>query len=319
VVDTVCRQYGIVPLRLFVPLPTTTTTTSATATPTPDSITSHILSSACSWLSSTQIVRSAQYPIEVIAAPMPILRHISGLQSSTTHDTDVLHATSSSSSSSLLRPLMAQVAIPAAASIQQLFPSSSSSNNNNNNDDEVGSILHTRRSRVLVLDRVQDPGNVGTLIRSAAAFDLSGVCLLPDCADVFNDKCLRSAAGATFAVPITNVTHQALHTALSASGTELWIADCKPFQLDASKTIATATTPTPTTTPLDTSCIPHRVALLLGSEGTGPTHSSLPASVRYRHVQVPMAQSIESLNVAVAGSILIHQIASQSPPLLTNL
>ena len=61
-------------------------------------------------------------------------------------------------------------------------------------------------SIVIALDGVQDPGNVGTIVRLAAAFDANGIVLLPGCADPFSPKAIRSSAGAILTVPVVSAT-----------------------------------------------------------------------------------------------------------------
>src|SRR5439155_5530674 len=78
-----------------------------------------------------------------------------------------------------------------------------------------------RESIVVALDGVQDPGNVGTIVRLAAAFDATGVALLPGCADPFGPKAIRASAGAILNVPVAAVTAQELID----SGLPLFAAD----------------------------------------------------------------------------------------------
>src|SRR5436305_534110 len=69
---------------------------------------------------------------------------------------------------------------------------------------DLQSLFARESSIIIALDGVQDPGNVGTIVRLAAAFDANGVALLPGCADAFGPKAIRSAAGATPPVPAVN-------------------------------------------------------------------------------------------------------------------
>src|SRR5688572_8415927 len=71
-------------------------------------------------------------------------------------------------------------------------------------------IIARRDTIVVALDGVQDPGNVGTIVRLAAAFDCSGVALLPGCADAFSPKAIRSSAGSVLNVPVAGATHEEL-------------------------------------------------------------------------------------------------------------
>src|SRR5207237_5091330 len=69
---------------------------------------------------------------------------------------------------------------------------------------DLQSLFARESSIVIALDGVQDPGNVGTIVRLAAAFDANGIALLPGCADAFAPKAVRSSAGAILSVPVVN-------------------------------------------------------------------------------------------------------------------
>lgn len=135
----------------------------------------------------------------------------------------------------------------------------------------------------LVLDGVADPGNVGTLLRSAVAFGWEGVIFLPGCADPFNDKCLRSAKGAVFQIPLCRWEPDALLEALEQSSHSILIADCQ------------GTAPQKSSAPL---------CLVMGNEAHGP--SSLWQGKPRCHI--PISSDVDSLNVAIAGSILMGKI-----------
>ncbi|HLI78116.1 MAG TPA: RNA methyltransferase [Acidobacteriaceae bacterium] len=137
---------------------------------------------------------------------------------------------------------------------------------------------------VLVLQDVQDPGNVGTLIRSAAAFGAAQVCLVGDCANPWSPKVLRSSAGAVFRVPVSRVS---LQDALSSKGSR------RVFASVVSGSRAVLSTAADLTSPM----------LLVGSEGRGLSPEALAAADE--HVTVPCR--IESLNAAVAGSLLLYE------------
>ncbi len=140
--------------------------------------------------------------------------------------------------------------------------------------------MAARRDTIVVaLDGVQDPGNVGTIVRLAAAFDAAGVALLPGCADAFGPKAIRASAGAILTVPVVEVTTAELVRA----GLPLFMAEQG----------AASTRP------------PARGAILVfGSEGAG-----VSAGLRLvaTPVAVPMSPRMESLNVATAAAVLLAQ------------
>lgn len=145
-------------------------------------------------------------------------------------------------------------------------------------------------SVVLVLDGVQDPGNLGTLARSAAAFGCAALVCLPGTVDPWNPKAVRASAGALFRQPVVQPTLPELVEWLDRWGYLLAGADA------AGGTIR------------ETS-LPQRVALALGNEGAG-----LSDSLRERCgavVAVPMRGGTESLNVAVAGAILLYELTEE--------
>ena len=132
-------------------------------------------------------------------------------------------------------------------------------------------------SIVIALDGVQDPGNVGTIVRLAAAFDANGVALLPGCADAFSPKAIRSSAGAILTVPIVNCSIDEL----LARGWLIVAADIRGAIADPPAA---------------------RAILAFGSEGSGP--SPALASVA-RMIAIPMSSRVESLNVASSAAILL--------------
>ncbi len=145
------------------------------------------------------------------------------------------------------------------------------------------------RPRLLVLDAIQDPGNAGTLLRTAAALGVDATIALPGTVDLWNAKVVRSAMGALFHRPAISCTWEVLDRFLGSNGFPLWGADAAGEPLS----IVTA---------------PERLALLVGNEGSG---LSPQASERVtRRVAIPLASTIESLNVAVAAGILLYQLRS---------
>lgn len=139
------------------------------------------------------------------------------------------------------------------------------------------------RPRLLVvLDGVQDPGNVGAIIRTAAAFDASGVLLTEGCADPFAPKALRASAGTALLLPVVEVARAMLADELERRSIPLYAAAAGGEHL-------------------------HRIelpaALVFGSEGKGVSEELMR---RGRPISIPISPAVESLNVAAAAAILIH-------------
>ena len=143
------------------------------------------------------------------------------------------------------------------------------------------------RARLVVLDAVQDPGNVGTILRTAAALDASAVLAMPGTVDLWNAKVVRSAMGALFHRPALMSTWAELDTFLAPNAVALWGADAAG-------------------TPLDQMTPPDRLGILVGNEGAGLTPEGL-ARIEHR-VSLPISSTVESLNVAVATGILLYQL-----------
>lgn len=147
------------------------------------------------------------------------------------------------------------------------------------------SLMPLSSARWIYLDGVQDPGNLGTLIRSAAAFGLSGVLLGQGTVDAWNPKVIRSSVGAVFAFPVLPVPDDALKTL-----NDNWQVLAAVGHGNAVDYRAVAWT-----APL---------VLLLGNEGAGLRECWLNHPTVTR-ITIPMSDRVESLNVAVSGSILM--------------
>ncbi|MBM7644770.1 TrmH family RNA methyltransferase [Scopulibacillus daqui] len=144
----------------------------------------------------------------------------------------------------------------------------------------------TERGRYLLLDSIQDPGNLGTIIRTADACGLDGIFLGKGCADLYNEKTLRAAQGSHFhlpsaAVDLTDVIKQMKEKSIQVYGTAL--------------------------NGQELSYTPRAVqafALLMGNEGNGVSEDLL--SLTDVNVKIPIYGNAESLNVAVASGILMY-------------
>ncbi len=157
-------------------------------------------------------------------------------------------------------------------------------------DAELADLSPTGESPVLILDGVKDPGNVGTLVRSAVAFGCAGVVCLEGSADPFGPKAVRAAAGMVYRIPLVRATAADVIEWMAHAGVSLWLAD-------ASGAAAAA----PPSGPW---------SLALGGEPTGARAPIREAAARL--VRVDMPGPAESLNVAVAGSILLHRMVASA-------
>lgn len=143
--------------------------------------------------------------------------------------------------------------------------------------------------RLLLLDALQDPGNVGTIIRTAAALGATATIALPGTVDVWNAKVVRSAMGAHFHHPAFHASWEDVRSFLARGSIPLWAADA-------------GGEPVPELAP------PPRLALAVGNEGSGLSAPVLAAAERV--VSLPITGLVESLNVAVATGILLHELRS---------
>lgn len=152
----------------------------------------------------------------------------------------------------------------------------------------------SRGARYLILDGVQDPGNAGTIIRTAAALGVTCTLALPGTVDLWNAKVVRSAMGALFHHPALALPWGEVSAFLAAHGIPCWAADGAGVPVDA---VAAALADTP-------------LALVVGNEGAGLS-DEVARGVPNR-VAVPIAPAVESLNVAVATGILLHALRAPS-------
>jgi RNA methyltransferase, TrmH family len=156
----------------------------------------------------------------------------------------------------------------------------------------LGDLTAHASLRVVVLDAVQDPGNAGAIIRTAAALGATATLALPGTVDVWNAKVVRSAMGAHFHHLSFSTTWNELRTFLTDAGCELWgsAPDGEPVPLSAP--------------------VPRKLALAVGNEGSGLT-PTLREAVQ-RTVSIRLTADVESLNVAVATGILLYALSSHT-------
>lgn len=144
---------------------------------------------------------------------------------------------------------------------------------------------------ILVLDAVADPGNLGTLLRSAAAANCDAVLLSPGTADAFSPKVLRSGMGAHFRQPVLHQSWDEIANALREHKLALYLAEAWEGQ------------------PYDEQDLTKPLALILGGEAEGSSQQA--AALNPTSIQIPMPGRTESLNVATAGSVLLFEVVRQ--------
>lgn len=153
--------------------------------------------------------------------------------------------------------------------------------------------------RSLYLDGVGDPGNVGTLIRSAHAFGWKRVILGPESAHAFNPKTVRSSMGSIFHVPIHEASHEETRKLLHGSarnGGRLTVLGADMTGLPVESLMPQLRT--------------RDVLLAVGHEGQGLSRTMRQLCDKF--ITVPMQPGLDSLNVAVAASVLMYE-ASKAP------
>jgi TrmH family RNA methyltransferase len=149
-----------------------------------------------------------------------------------------------------------------------------------------------RAGVVLVVESVQDPGNLGTLLRSAEAFGVTQIFVTPDTVNRWNPKAVRASAGSVFRVPVVRAPMLAIKEFLSSRGYKLFAA------------VAGAQDAIPV---MEASLLAP-CALMIGNEGAGL--SSVALSLADMRVNIPCA--VESLNAAIAGSTLMYEALRQN-------
>jgi TrmH family RNA methyltransferase len=144
-------------------------------------------------------------------------------------------------------------------------------------------------SFVLILDQIRDPGNLGTLLRSAAAAGAQAVCLPPETADAFAPKVVRAGMGAHFRLPIRSLTWDGIRSL--TSGLHVFLAE-----MEAALPCWQADFRSP-------------LALIVGGEAEGASQEARVLASTF--VKIPMPGGSESLNAAIAGAVLMFEVVRQ--------
>lgn len=139
--------------------------------------------------------------------------------------------------------------------------------------------------KILILDNIQDPGNLGTIIRSAVAFNISTIILSDDCVDLYNDKVIRSSEGMIFNINIVRKKLIEIIPKLKENGYTIYATTVNGngyFENDS------------------------KIALVIGNEGNGIKKDIL--SLCDKNITIKMNKDCESLNAGVAASILMYEL-----------
>lgn len=146
------------------------------------------------------------------------------------------------------------------------------------------------RAVVLVLDGVQDPGNVGAMARSALGLGATGMVALKGTAELTNPKTLRGSMGALFRLPSVSAGDDEFLPWARRNALALWVAEGSGE-------------------PVDRLRLEGRTALVLGNEGAGVREELRRAAAG--RIAIPLRTGVESLNVAVAAGILLYEVARE--------
>ena len=145
---------------------------------------------------------------------------------------------------------------------------------------------------LVIADGIQDPGNLGTLFRTAAAAGAEGVLLMPGCADVYNPKVIRSGMGTHFRLPFQQMDWESAEKYLRS------VPGMRVLAADSDGGIACWDTD-----------LRGPTALIIGSEANGPCDEALAAADA--RILIPMPGRVESLNAGIAAGILIFEVVRQ--------
>ena len=143
---------------------------------------------------------------------------------------------------------------------------------------------------ILIPDQIRDPGNLGTLLRTATAAGVQAVLLPPETTDAFAPKVLRSGMGAHFHLPIHSMTWDEINQVVKSANLHVFLAD-----MDGQSCWETD--------------LRQPLALIIGSEAEGASESA--KQLANQKISIPMNEKMESLNAGVAGSILMFEVVRQ--------
>ncbi len=157
---------------------------------------------------------------------------------------------------------------------------------------KVEDIVNAENPHIMVLDNLQDPGNLGTIFRTAEAAGVNGLILSKDCVDIYNPKTIRSTMGAIYRMPFVYV-EDILETIgeMKQKGIRVYAAHLDGKNSYDKEDYSTGT------------------AFLIGNEGNGLRDEVAAQADTW--VQIPMAGQVESLNAAIAAAVLMFEVSRQ--------
>lgn len=155
--------------------------------------------------------------------------------------------------------------------------------------DIIHAPLPAKLTYVLILDGVSDPGNMGTLLRTANAAGVDAVILGPMCVDIYNPKVVRSTMGAHIHLPIVSLDWPAIENSLE--GLHISIASATGSKLYTASDWR------------------QPAAIIIGNEAHGPSEEA--SRLAEEKIYIPLMNHVESLNAAVAGAVIMFEVVRQ--------
>jgi TrmH family RNA methyltransferase len=165
-------------------------------------------------------------------------------------------------------------------------------NKNHGKEDEVEKKVMSGYSNVVVLDRLQDPGNIGTIIRTADAAGYKGIIVLKGTADIYAPKVIRAAAGSVFRMPVLFFDSPAQVLECLNKYEKKIVSTCFDTEINYYD--------------ID---LKNNIGLIIGNEGNGICRELMEGSDI--KIKIPMAGKVESLNAAVAAGIIMFEAIRQ--------
>lgn len=157
---------------------------------------------------------------------------------------------------------------------------------------ELKDILKNAPAHLLILENIQDPGNLGTMLRTAEGAGISGIIMSKDTVDIYNPKTIRSTMGSIYRVPYYYAEDlKDVMEELRREGVTTYAAHLKGDAFYDEKDYTGGT------------------AFLIGNEGNGLREET--AELAECYIKIPMCGKVESLNAAIAASILMYEVAGQ--------
>jgi TrmH family RNA methyltransferase len=149
-----------------------------------------------------------------------------------------------------------------------------------------------QRPALLLLDDIADPGNMGTILRTALAADVDTVLLTPNCVDCYSPKVVRAAAGTHIFLPIeTNVSWDTIATTVQSHSSRVLLAEAGSLHLYYEQDLT------------------QPFALVIGNEAHGPSQEA--HALATHTLSIPLANNVESLNAAMATGIVLYEAVRQ--------